>query len=427
MALDFNHGYAQVDAHYIRADTKKLIPLIESLRLDDDPRYRFFNLPADEATLQFIMQVADQKKSLKPSAIVVIGIGGSNLGTLAIAQALAPIEKSPTIPQLFFADTLDSDNLSRLIIQLNTIWANGGEVLLNVISKSGTTLETIANFNLILSLLQKMRPQTYRQWVVVTSDDNSPLYHLARQQGYDYLPIPAAVGGRFSVFSCVGLFPLAMIGIAIKDLCAGAQRINKHAVQTIDPLANWPIIYASALDQLYQRGFIVHDHLIFSTDLTGIGFWYRQLLAESLGKTINREKKGILPTVSLATTDLHSVLQLYLAGPSITSTTFLSVKKEISAVAIPNTTNDENSFFSQKTCPAIMQAIMHAVQSEYQEHKKPFFSIQLSQKNAESIGELLQFYMISVVYLGYLWGVNPFDQPEVENYKKKTKEILRNE
>ncbi|MGB8366767.1 MAG: hypothetical protein WCD44_00255, partial [Candidatus Babeliales bacterium] len=376
----------------------------------------------------------EEKRALQPTVLVVIGIGGSHLGTAAIHEALFGKfynEQNPPI-KVYFADTVDTDYIYDIILLVEQAIEEDHHVLINVVSKSGRTTETIANFEIFLYLLQHYRGINYHHYVVVTTDEDSPLWELAGEKKLTRLAIPKKVGGRYSVFSAVSLFPLALLGVNIDQLLAGARSIVSVAT-SLDIFNNMSALSAAILYRHYKNNITVHDSFLFPINLEGIGKWYRQLLGESIGKEYNKQGKkvniGMTPTVSMGSADLHSVGQLYLGGPYNKFTTFITVQKSKSDVLVPNLHEFEQlvAHIQGKQLPLIMDAILQGVYTAYKKNKRPFVSIVLPEKSAYYIGQLLQFKMIEIMYLGYLLDINPFDQPQVELYKKETRKILAHE
>lgn len=391
--------------------------------------YASFYLPSDTALYTYVQEIIDQKLALNPTVLVVIGIGGSNLGTLAIYQALAGLfaNENKKGLKVYYADTFAPDYTAQLLDIVERELRANNKVILNVVSKSGTTTETIINFELFLQLLKKYCPQDYHKYVVVTTDEGSKLWKFAAPQDFVCLAIPKLVGGRYSVFSAVGLFPLGMLGIDIKSLLAGAKDMRDNCLANTQSLA---AISAAILFLHYQDGYNVHDVFVFPAELIGIGAWYRQLAAESLGKQYNKMGKdvfvGSTPTVSVGTTDLHSVGQLYLGGPYDKYTTFISVDSYESSLSVGNSKliRDLMPDLEDKSLQSVLFAIVNGVQKAYATSQRPFTSIVLPQKNAYYCGQLLQWKMLEIVYMGALLEVNPFDQPQVELYKQETRKIL---
>jgi glucose-6-phosphate isomerase len=413
---------------------KKLVPIIKEYQELKEHQYNsprsFIYLPTDASERAKIMEVVEEKKQLKPTALVVIGIGGSNLGTLAVQEAIYGKfynEQSPPI-KFYCADTVDTDYIYDIVLLIEQELEKGNTVLINIVSKSGTTLETIANGELFLQLLAKARPHDYQQYVVITTDKNSPLWNIGQKHHITCLSVPQAIGGRYSVLSAVGLFPLALLGVDITALCKGAAMIIPVCTNT-DILDNPAALSAALLYAHYRKGKNIHDTFLFSVDLENMGRWYRQLMGESIGKTNkHHEQIGITPTVSIGTTDLHSVGQLYIGGPSDKFTTFIVVKKNKSDLVVPkHLLQMLTSFSADKTLVQIMNTMVQGVQDIYYEHKRPFVTIRLPAKSELYLGQLLQLKMFEMVYLAHLLEVSPFDQPHVESYKQQTRKLLAHE
>ncbi len=427
-----NAQTSKVDEETIDALIQQLKPEMQNIKKVNkyETEYGFVRCPFDDHALSTVQACIKRKKKLNPTLCVVIGIGGSNLGTLAVYEALRGMLHNQITREikLYFAETVDSDYIHDLYYLVETALKEGDNVIINVVSKSGTTTETIANFEIFLLLLKKWKQDDYHRYVVATTNKNSKLWNLAQQEQFTCLEIPQKVGGRFSVFSAVGLFPLGLIGVDIKELLDGARAITSVCVA--DDKKNIAARGAATLYKHYCNGIAIHDVFLFSVALEGIGKWYRQLIGESLGKeqTKSGEIKptGILPTVSIGSTDLHSMAQLYLSGPNNRMTTFISVEKNNTSMTIPDFNDFEElvSNIQDKPLSLLMNAIIKGTQEAYKKNDRPFVSVVIPQKNAYYIGQLLQYFMIETVYLAYLLDVNPFDQPGVERYKQETRKIL---
>ncbi len=398
-----------------------------------DSDYASINLSFDEDLVKTVCVTVRDKKSLHPTTLVVIGIGGSNLGTIAVLEALrGRFYNEHQDSKVYFADTVDSDTIASIAELVERELATGNNILLNVISKSGKTTETIANFEIFLEILKRHRPYNYHQFVVATTDQDSALWHLARKEEYTVLTIPALVGGRYSVFSAVGLFPLCFLDIDIKKLMEGARAGYEMSTQKI-VAANAAATSALLLATHYHAGKMIHDTFLFSVALESVGAWYRQLSAESIGKAQTRDGDdihvGLLPTISIGSTDLHSVAQLYLAGPINRFTTFIAVEKNNTDLTLPNCQEFESIVpnIQGASLATIMNAILHGTQKAYANQNLPFVTWNVPEKSAYYIGQFMQIKMIEIMYLGFLLNINPFDQPEVEKYKTETRRILAQE
>lgn len=194
---------------------KKLLPLIKEYKQELKNTYdspgSFIHLPTDKDLHAKIMKVVEEKKQLKPTVLVVVGIGGSNLGTLAIHEAIYGKLYNEQLPpiKLYCAETVDTDYIYDIVLLVEQELEKGNNVLVNIVSKSGTTTETVANGELFLHLLAKARPHDYQHAVVVTTDEDSPLWNLAQKHSITCLAVPKAVGGRYSVLSAVGCSPFS--------------------------------------------------------------------------------------------------------------------------------------------------------------------------------------------------------------------------
>ncbi|MBN1549360.1 hypothetical protein JW872_01730 [Candidatus Babeliales bacterium] len=413
-------------ARCLQQERDRIGSTYQQMRYDDDRASVV--VIQDKRILRDVQRVIAEKKCLEPRAMIVIGIGGSNLGTLAVHQALHGAlynERHPAM-QVYFADTVDSDSLSCQIAIVQEILAVGDNVLLNVVTKSGATTETIACFELFLGVLKEYRPKNYHEYIVVTSDADSQLAQFAYQEQMTVLDIPEKIGGRYSVFTAVGLFPLGMLGVDLEELLAGARAGLQTCVQ--ESLDDNPALASAVVKYLVSKhGVVISDFFTFSKDLAGIGLWYRQLMGESLGKTRdNGTVVGMTPTVSIGSIDLHSVGQLYLGGPKDKITTFLAVAHNKTKLEVPTIPDLDRcvSNIQGVSVSFLMEAIISGVQTAYTKHHRPCMSLMLPEKTEYWIGYLMQMYMVEMMFLGVLFEVNPFDQPHVELYKKETRILL---
>lgn len=435
-ALEFAYKQtALVPEAELKALGKKLEPEIkrlqDALTTDYDSVYASINLITDEHMHTVVANVVQEKKLLKPKIMIIIGIGGSNLGALAVHEALHGTMYNQADPELkvYWADTVDADYISTIANHMESALRQKSHILLTIISKSGSTPETAANAQVLLALLKRYHPEDYFRFVVAITDKNSQLWQVAVQERFVSLEIPKNVGGRFSVFSAAGLFPLAMLGVDINQLLEGA-RFAMPDLLSSDTSINNAALSAIVLTHFRHQGKTIHDTFLFSVALESVGKWYRQLMGESIGKEFDRTGKqvymGITPTVSIGSTDLHSVGQLYMGGPRDKITTFITVGANNNDLVVP--AHPEYAglcpSIQDKTYSQIMDAIIDGVQKAYGKQPLPFMSITLPEKSAFYIGQLLQLKMLEIIYLGFLLDINPFDQPQVESYKEETRQIL---
>lgn len=385
-------------------------------------------LPGDQQLLAQVSELARQKAGSQLRYHIVVGIGGSNLGTKAIYDALHgawDVLEPSRLPKLLFAETTNPAWLAKVTSLLETL-ESSDEVLVSVISKSGGTTETLANFEIIMATLGTKFGDS-RDRVVAITDEGSALWEQAGAQQIARLAIPKPVGGRFSVLSSVGLFPLASIGMDITALLDGARSMRDSCLaENGEPTA---AISAALLAYFYQNGKVINDNFFFHTELESLGKWYRQLMGESVGKAESLSGEtvhaGITPTISLGSTDLHSVGQLYLGGPRDKFTTFVYAEQTID-VQVPATRIFPELIpaITEKSAETIMSAILSGVKIAYEKAELSFMEVILERIDEHSIGAYLQFKMMEMMYLGNLLNVNTFDQPSVESYKVETKKIL---
>lgn len=393
--------------------------------------YASLNLPHDHDSLAYISTLIEEKKRLDPAILVVIGIGGSNLGTLALQEALfgkLNNDKDPNL-KIYYADTVDSDYIFDILEIVTDALKCGKTIMLNGVTKSGTTTETIANFEIFLQTLMHYHPHDYEHYVVITTDKDSKLWNIAQKEKFALLEVPQKVGGRYSVFSAVGLFPLGLLGCDIGALLQGAADSIKNCT-ALDFDENYAAQTACVLYAQHEKNITIQDMFLFSVQLEGVGKWYRQLMGESIGKEFNRKNEkvetGITPTVSMGTVDLHSVGQLYLGGPRDKGTTFVSIRKSQHNLTIPHFDLYDQAVekIQGKSLELLMHATLQGVQAAYIKNNRPFMAIELPECSEYYLGHLLQYKMVEMIYLGFLLEVNPFDQPNVESYKLETRRIL---
>ncbi|MFA6074097.1 MAG: hypothetical protein WC758_08320 [Candidatus Woesearchaeota archaeon] len=390
--------------------------------------YKALNLPNEKKIIEQVTELVKQKQTLNISAIVIIGIGGSILGTQAIYESLrGKLHNETQKIKVLFIDTVDTDSMYNSLKIIEILLKSEKNIIINAISESGTTTETIANFEIFLELLKKHR-KDYQKYVVVTTKKDNKLYQFASKNNFSILEVENAISGRYSVFSPVGLFPLIFLGIDVKKVLKGASNMNELCFKEIskNPAAQGAIdLYCN-----YKEGKYIHDLFIFSNDLESLGKWYRQLIAESLGKKYNlkdyKVEEGITPTVSIGSTDLHSMGQLYLSGPRNRFITFVNVSP-INKIKIPKEKefNELVEGLQGKSMHEIMNAIYNGTKLAFIKSKRPFNQINIT-KNEYDLGQYMQYEMLKVVILAHLLNINPFNQPNVEEYKQETRNILKN-
>ena len=422
--ISINFTNSLIDEYKLNEVLKNLELEINNMNQARNKKYEddraSINLLDDSENISNIKNLTKEKKKLNPEYIVVIGIGGSNLGTIAVQEAILGKLYNQLEPKIkvLYVDTVDEDLISDIIKIVEPCLESGNNIIINGVSKSGGTLETISNFEIFIDLIKKYK-KDYEKYVVITTDKNSNFWKYAIQNNFSVLEIPKKVGGRFSVFSAVGLFPLGLLGINIDDLLIGARYMRDQCICK-NAEENPAAISASLIYIYREKNYNIHDLFLFSKDLESIGKWYRQLMGESIGKEFDISQKqvfvGVTPTYSIGSIDLHSMAQLYLGGPYDKFTTFVFIKKNRNKVFVPDHKEFSNLVDNIQNIQLhnIMYAIYEGVKIAYEKSKRPFIEINLPDKSEKSIGQFLQLKMIEMMYIGYLLNVNPFNQPKHE-------------
>lgn len=347
--------------------------------------------------------------------LVSIGIGGSYLGIRATSEFLKDQEQFPVY---YAGHNLNSDYLHNLLESLKD-----KRVSVVVISKSGTTTEPAIAFRVIKKFLQSRytHDELRKRIICVTDEKKGALLKIARQEGFETFVIPDDVGGRFSVLTPVGLVPLAIVGIDIKALVEGAREAQEE-FSNDDFKKNISHQYAAARYLLYKKGKTIELMSSFYENLYYVAEWWKQLFGESEGK----DGKGIFPASLVLSTDLHSMGQLMQDGKRNVFETFLTVEKSQHELFIPDDADNLDNFncVAGKDMDFVNKKAYQATAAAHFEGGVPNMTITVAEQTARALGQLYYFFEASVAISGYLSGVNPFDQPGVEAYKKKMFELL---
>ncbi len=433
--MKFLKNNSGIEENSFKQSQDNLLEYVERLKdvtrngYDDDESS--INLSSDRDLFSNVKDMVANKKTPGLKYIIVIGIGGSNLGTKAIYDALYgyfDLLEVNRFPKMIFVDTNNPEFLHKLEVFLTNKIKQPEEIIVNIISKSGSTTETIVNMELIFGMLEK-RLSGILERFVVTTNLGGELYKIAKSKGISTLSIPEKVGGRYSVLSAVSLFPLAMSDINIRALLNGANEMRDKCLSS-NIEENLAMASAVVLFENSKKGININNNFVFNGELESLGKWYRQLIGESIGKEKNRDGEiinfGITPIVSVGSADLHSVGQLYMGGPKDKITTFIraSIPKNNQTIAV-SLFPELASGVEGKTSQDIMNAILEGVKIAYKKKTLPFVEIIMDDISEKSLGEFLQFKMMEIIYLGKLLNINPFDQPNVEDYKSEIRNILK--
>ena len=350
----------------------------------------------------------------------VLGIGGSALGTTALASALlhpwwnygAP--ESRRAPRLFVLDNVDPEETAGF---LEVMFPE--RTLYNVISKSGETAETASQLMIFVDALKKRLGDKWREHVVVTTDPAKGfLRQLVAREKLTSFPIPPDVGGRFSALTPVSLLPLAVCGVNPQALLAGAAETEEKGRQVALKAA---VLYTA----LCRKGKKIAVMMPYSRALRDVADWFRQLWAESLGKRKSLDGKdvyeGQTPVKALGATDQHSQAQLYNEGPNDKLIAFLELKKFRRPCPIPPVWKEDTcAFLGGKDMGELLTAEKQGTERALTANQRPNVTFRLPELTAESVGGLLHFFELMTAYAGRIWNVNAFDQPGVEAAKLAT-------
>lgn len=359
--------------------------------------------------------------------VVVIGIGGSSLGAKAVHHAITAVRPDSSVPRLHFLENIDSYRL-RIILQQR----NAEKVGVICISKSGGTIETAIQYLILREWLEKELGKDKaraRQWLV-TDPANGWLRELAGRENLPSLPVPPKVGGRFSVLTAVGLLPLAVAGVDIRALLAGAAD-NAGRCATDDVRAN-PALEIAALFYLFDinKNKRVSIMMPYADPLELIVDWYRQLWAESLGKRMEtrpgRPPAGTLPVRAMGAVDQHSQLQMYLESRLDKIFTFLALDSwdQDFSIPLPEENRKYFPYLAGKKMSQVLEAEFQATRQVITETGHPNMTLRLPAINEHVLGQLIDLYQRITVYTGLLYGINPLDQPAVEKGKKLAIQLL---
>jgi len=396
----------------------------------------FYDLPYNESLLKEITEEGD-KIAGEFSDFVVLGIGGSALGGIALQRALnhpyynlLDAEQRNNRPRIYFLDNIDPDGIQELsdILDLR-------HTCFNAISKSGTTAETNAQFLLFLERLKKtVGAENVKNHIILTTDAKKGNFRkIASKEGFKTFTIPDGVGGRFSVFTPVGLLFAAVAGIDCGNLLAGAQQMD--ALCCIPDIWENPAYLNGICHYLMnvKKGKSISVMLAYADRLYSIADWYRQLWAESLGKKYSLTGElvytGQTPIKALGVTDQHSQIQLYIEGPNDKVHTFLTVQKFKNKLPIPPEYEDNKdiAYLGGHTINELFHAEQLATELALTKNNRPNCTIAIPEITPATIGQLLFMLEVQTVFSGGLYQINPLDQPGVEEGKKFTYGILGRE
>lgn len=382
------------------------------------------NLP-EEIDLEMLARLKGDVARLsdKSRVLVVIGIGGSYLGARMVIEALqsefASVVRSDKPYVVYAGHTLGEDYYSQLLELLDR-----EDYSVCVISKSGTTTEPAVAFRIVKAHLEKKygKAEASQRIVAITDARRGALHDIAEQEGYPAYVIPDNVGGRYSVLTPVGLLPIAMAGYDIDRMLQGARDMRKLCHQNDTLEDNPALMYAAVRNALYRKGIKVEMLVSCQPNLRYLAEWWKQLYGESEGK----EHKGLLPHSLSITTDLHSMGQYVQEGERLMMETMLRVRRPDTTVPVPT---DERNLdgINYLTCKTLTEINNCAAEGTIQAHVDggvPVLEITVDKIDEYTLGQLIYFFEFACGVSGYTLGVNPFDQPGVEAYKRNMFHLL---
>jgi glucose-6-phosphate isomerase len=396
----------------------------------------FFSLPDARESAAAVQQLADGFGQWFES-LVVLGIGGSALGTTTLRDALlGPFwnelddEARDHYPKLYVLDNVDPRTVSGLLERIDL-----RRTLFNVVSKSGSTAETMSQYMVVEGLLRDTLGEepTRGHFLFTTDPESGILRKIAEAEGVPALEVPANVGGRFSVLSAVGLLPAAVVGVEVEEVLAGARDMAQRC--SSPKLKENPAgILATLLHEADTvQGAGIHVLMPYSDRLRSFAAWFQQLWAESLGKARNREGEevnvGPTPLPALGATDQHSLLQLLMEGPRNKVVLFMGVAGVDDPVPIPRVRPEfpALSYLGGHSLAELLDTERRATMEALRREGRPNLSMEVADLTPRALGELFMLFEVATVYAGALYGIDPLDQPGVELSKRLTYGLLGRE
>ena len=392
---------------------------------------QWMNLGYNEETLWYVKEYAAMVQG-RFDNILVLGIGGSALGGLAVTEALlkpfwnllSP-EQREGLPRIFFLDNIDPDYMVGLLNILDL-----KKTLVNVITKSGSTAETMSQFMIVKNILEQELGDNYRYNIVATTDKKTGiLRQIAEQEGYKTFVVPDDVGGRFSVFSAVGLLPFALVGIDIDEIVNGIKDMDLALKNTDikENIAAQNALIHYLLDT--KKGKNLSVMMPYSSKLKYVSDWYVQLWAESLGKNKDKEGNAVCvgptPIKALGATDQHSQIQLYNEGPNNKVINFIRVKNFDNTLEIPNIFEYTGiGYLGGKTINQLINAEADSTRVSLADYKRPTISIYLDKVDGYNVAQLLYMLEVQTAIAGELYNIDTFNQPGVEQAKNYTYALM---
>lgn len=418
--LDATHLNADIDFKSYQSKVSKINDMIVNRNGPGNDYLGWYKYPEtyNKEEAEQIKKYAEYVRN-NFEVLVVCGIGGSYLGARAAIEAINGLRQDKGLEIIFLGQTFSTDYVYDV---LNYI--KDKKFAINVISKSGTTTETSIAFRLLKSLLEEKvgKEEARKSIFAVTDKEKGALKTLCNQEGYSTYVLPGNIGGRYSVLTPVGLFPLAAAGVDVKAMLKGAQEAQKE-FDNADLKTNMCYRYAVSRDYMYRHSHPVEMYVTYEPQMSQISEWLKQLFGESEGK----EKKGLLPTSVTFSTDLHSLGQFVQDGSPILFETILNVMNPNDDVVIPSDKDDLdglNYLAGKKLSYVNQMAYQGTLKAHEVDGGVPCNIITIDKMDAKTLGYLFYFFMRACAMSAYLLEINPFNQPGVEIYKKNMFHLL---
>ena len=350
--------------------------------------------------------------------LVVCGIGGSYLGARSALEALNGLKSDDKLEIIFMGQTFSPNYVAQVMNYLR-----GKNFAINVISKSGTTTETSISFRLLKELLEsQVGKEKARKAIYATTDrEKGALKTLCNNEGYATYVLPGDIGGRYSVFTAVGTFPLACAGIDVEAMLKGAQEARKE-IESAPLKDNKCYQYAAMRDYMYRHNKPVEMYVTYEPQMSQISEWLKQLFGESEGK----EHKGLYPSSATFSTDLHSLGQYVQDGTPLLFETIINVSEPKQDIVIPHDNDDLDglNYLEGKNLAFVNQKAFEGTLKAHEDGGVPCNVIYLDKLDAYNLGYLFYFFMRACAMSAYMLDINPFNQPGVEVYKKNMFHLL---
>lgn len=379
------------------------------------PELAFIDLHSQDTS-----EIKDTAKHIRETSenFLILGIGGSALGPRAILEAMSPFHNLQKKPRVFIYDNVDPRTLKHIFSLIDL-----KKTSVNVISKSGSTAETAASFMFLWDEMKKVAGgEISKRFIITTDPEKGNLRRIVKEEDLMSLLIPQGIGGRYSVLSAVGLLLAEVIGIDSDSLLRGAMDINNKCSEP-DFRKNPAYLFGTLLYLMNEeRRKTINVLVPYADSLKPLSEWFCQLWAESLGK----DRKGLTPYPSVGTTDQHSQLQLWIEGPRDKVLIFIRIDNYGNDIKIPGVFKDIEglSYLSGHTLSELIKAEEEATELALAKAGIPNMTITMPQIDAYHLGQLFHFFGLATAFTGFLYRINPFDQPGVEEGKNLTYGIM---